>query len=807
MRNKTAALILTALIFATLTLTASAQIPLNMSYQARLADSTGNPVPDGPYDLEFNFYSDSTGGVPIWTEQFFGVNTNNGFFDVFLEMELDNLNAPLFMEVTVSGEILSPRTRMASVPYSAISHRVQGDIQTGEGFLRMNIPPDPYNPVAEIFSDENTNETSFKMSIPPDPVYPVIEMSADPVQSSFKLMDPVDEKEGFVALVSSSEHSMRLIDPVDENVAAVAISVDPAQSSFRMIDPVDKREGFVAITEASGNSIKLLNPDDDTTSAILMFAGPLQSSIKVIDPVDKREGFVLSTETSGNSMKLMDPGDDGVPVGEITAEPTQTSFKLMDPGDDGLGFEVLAGAAGNSIKMMDPGDDGITLIEMSGGVDGVATYKMFNPQPEPPSPEAAVEMKTMSHGGSYFTMNNLLGDVVGPLFEVSADPTGNTGLTIHAAEPTFASRVQVMAEYTDGASMTMFREGGTPHNEIKAMDLRVGSDIGGEFKIFDYSSNMEKEMLAISGSPSSGASLKMFNPQPEPPRAMVDIGATQLGASFAMAAPQAAGPGDQITDPMFEVTADSTGGAINIYDEIGKYMGLDPGPFTPGGYLYLIKSSGLAVDTNLTLGSDGYIRAENGVTIGPNTNSGFHTLVMGASTSASGDNSFAGGRHAQADHDNCFVWSEYPIGPSVVPLQTTTNNQFLVRATGGIAFYTNASMTYGVSLNADDYSWNSVMPPLTSRNSRDVDGADILYKIEQLPLKRYSADGENHHISPSPEEFNRLFDLGKTENQISAQDQSGIALAGIKEMINIINDLKDKNAELERRIAELERTR
>ncbi|UCC79205.1 MAG: hypothetical protein JSW64_13155, partial [Candidatus Zixiibacteriota bacterium] len=344
---------LASMVIAFFALTASAQIPLNMSYQARLADSTGNPVPDGPYDLEFNFYSDSTGGVPVWTEQFFGVNTSNGFFDVFLEMELDNLIGPLFMEVTVGGEILSPRSRMASVPYSAISHRVQGDIQTGEGFIRMVVPPDDQEPV--------------------------MEMVADPVQSSFKMMDPVDEKEGFVALVNSSEHSIKLIDPVDENVAAVAISVDPAQSSFRMIDPVDKREGFVALTEASGNSIKLMNPDDDTASAIVMSAGPLQSSIKVIDPVDKREGFVALADASGSSMKLIDPVDELEGLVALVGS-SASSIRLIDPVDEKEGFVLTSETSGNSLKLKDPVDDGITLIEINGGIDGNATYKMFNPQ-------------------------------------------------------------------------------------------------------------------------------------------------------------------------------------------------------------------------------------------------------------------------------------------------------------------------------------------------------------------------------------------------------------------------------------------
>jgi len=695
MRCKATAVILTALIFASVTLTASAQIPLNMSYQARLADSTGNPVPDGPYDLEFNFYSDSTGGVPIWTEQFFGVNTNNGFFDVFLEMELDNLNAPLFMEVMVGGDILSPRSRMASVPYSAISHRVQGDIITSEGYMVLT----------------NADGDSC------------VEMLADGLQSSIKTMDPVDKREGFVAQTNTSGSSIRLIIPDEDTASAIAMSAGPLQSSIRVIDPVDKREGFVALTETSGNLIKLLNPGDVTASAIELAAGPLQSSIKVIDPVDKREGFVALTEISGNSIKLLNPDDDTASAILLSAGPLQSSIRMIDPVDKREGFVLSTETSGNSMKLIDPGDDEITLIEMNGSIDGNGTIKMFNPQPEPPA--VVLEMNANQFGSSFAMAGP---QAAGPGDQIT-DPM-----------------IEVIADSSGGA-------------------INIYDEIG--------------KYLGFDPSPfTPGGLLRMYDPVAE--------------------------------DIKFEVSTTEDGAGIDIYDEIGKYMGFDPTPFTPGGYFYMIESTGFSVDTNLALGSDGYIRAENGVTIGPNTNTGIHTLVMGANTSASGDNSFAGGRHAQADHDNCFAWSDFPLGPSIVPLQTSADNQFLVRSSGGIRFFTNANLTSGVELTPGATSWSAITTLDGVRNLRPVDGKSILNKIEQLPISRYSYRSENEsaeHIGPLANDLHKQFGVGPDDKHISAQDQSGIALAGIKELISIINDLKTKNAELERRIVELEKTR
>ncbi|UCC80270.1 MAG: tail fiber domain-containing protein, partial [Candidatus Zixiibacteriota bacterium] len=260
---------------------------------------------------------------------------------------------------------------------------------------------------------------------------------------------------------------------------------------------------------------------------------------------------------------------------------------------------------------------------------------------------------------------------------------------------------------------------------------------------------------------------------------------------------------DPVADAVkFEVSSTEDGAGIDIYDEIGKYMGFDPTPFTPGGYLYMIESTGFVIDTNITMGSDGYIQVENGVTIGPNTNTGEHTLVMGEGTSASGNNSFAGGRHAQADHNNSFVWSDLPIGPSVVPLQTSSDNQFLVRSAGGIKFYTNANLTSGVELTPGSSSWSSITILDGIRNLRPVDGADILNKIEQLPINRYSFKSEDEnveHIGPMADDFHNLFGVGVDNQHIDMLDPSGIALAGIKELIkenkqlkNIVKELRDE---------------
>jgi len=43
-------------------------IPQVLSYQGRLTDATGVPVPDGEYSITFKLYTQPSSGNPFWSE-------------------------------------------------------------------------------------------------------------------------------------------------------------------------------------------------------------------------------------------------------------------------------------------------------------------------------------------------------------------------------------------------------------------------------------------------------------------------------------------------------------------------------------------------------------------------------------------------------------------------------------------------------------------------------------------------------------------------------------------------------------------
>ena len=98
-----------------------------IAYQGRLADTGGAPL-TGTYGMIFRLYSLSSGGMPLWTEQWTGSNSvavSDGLFNVMLgsltpiEQGTITGNDPLYLGITVgSDDEMTPRVQLGSVPYA-----------------------------------------------------------------------------------------------------------------------------------------------------------------------------------------------------------------------------------------------------------------------------------------------------------------------------------------------------------------------------------------------------------------------------------------------------------------------------------------------------------------------------------------------------------------------------------------------------------------------------------------------------------------------------------------------------------------
>ncbi len=109
--------ILLTIIFVFILGVALAAVPRQISYQGHLLDAGGDPL-SGSYDFEFRLMSAASGGVELWSESHDSLLVTEGVFHVVLG-ETNPItimfDEPLWLEITVSGETLTPCQALNSV--------------------------------------------------------------------------------------------------------------------------------------------------------------------------------------------------------------------------------------------------------------------------------------------------------------------------------------------------------------------------------------------------------------------------------------------------------------------------------------------------------------------------------------------------------------------------------------------------------------------------------------------------------------------------------------------------------------------
>jgi hypothetical protein len=105
-------------------LAAAQTVPASVTFTARLADN-GTPV-QGPKQFLFKLFPTLAGGTEVWSEsQMITVTEGDVNAELGASMPLSETvfaGARLYLEVSVDGTVLSPRTAVASVPYAMRSN-------------------------------------------------------------------------------------------------------------------------------------------------------------------------------------------------------------------------------------------------------------------------------------------------------------------------------------------------------------------------------------------------------------------------------------------------------------------------------------------------------------------------------------------------------------------------------------------------------------------------------------------------------------------------------------------------------------
>ena len=209
--------------------------------------------------------------------------------------------------------------------------------------------------------------------------------------------------------------------------------------------------------------------------------------------------------------------------------------------------------------------------------------------------------------------------------------------------------------------------------------------------------------------------------------------------------------------------------------------------------------------------------------------SGFVSTAVGNATTASGASSLAGGFASSAEGQTSLAFGNESrtIGTAAVALGTRAvagrgsfvfadntgsgcfgsgTHQFFVRASNGVAFFSNADSTTGVQLVAGGTQWSSVSDVRAKHRFRELDGDDVLAKIAAMPVTEWSyraQDDTIRHIGPTAQDFHAAFGLGEDPLRIGTLDADGVALAAIKALEARSRQHADEVSALRAEVAQL----
>lgn len=122
---------------AAFTLTAHAQVPDAINYQAVARDAAGNLIANQDIEIMFRIYDVPTGGTEVFAEEHASVPTNQfGLFSVQIGTgsvitgslgSIDWSTASKWLEVTVEGTVIASRSQLVAVPYALLAKRAEID--------------------------------------------------------------------------------------------------------------------------------------------------------------------------------------------------------------------------------------------------------------------------------------------------------------------------------------------------------------------------------------------------------------------------------------------------------------------------------------------------------------------------------------------------------------------------------------------------------------------------------------------------------------------------------------------------------
>ena len=188
---------------------------------------------------------------------------------------------------------------------------------------------------------------------------------------------------------------------------------------------------------------------------------------------------------------------------------------------------------------------------------------------------------------------------------------------------------------------------------------------------------------------------------------------------------------------------------------------------------------------------------------------GAYATIPGGYGNTAAIYSMAAGYRAKAIHGGSFVWADVSNVDS--DFVDTGNNQFLIRAVGGVGINKNnpaAALDVAGNAIVSGKMTCQVLELTSDRQQKTgfapVDNRTILDQVARLPLStwRYTNEPAVRHIGPVAQDFQAAFGVGSDDKHIATVDADGVALASIQALYQLLREKDQEMASLRRQLTE-----
>ncbi|MBI5216457.1 MAG: hypothetical protein HY960_11960 [Ignavibacteriae bacterium] len=604
------------------------QIPRKLSYQGLLTDSSGVPLTNGNYDMTFKLYNLPAGGTLRFTESHIGVPVEQGTFSVTLGSVAPltvTFKESLYVDVTVDN---GPASLTYPVTFSS----------------RTELTAAPYalGPWAPI--DDKVyfyGKVGIGLSNPTS----ALEVEGTTTTEGFKMIDGASD--GFI-MQSDADGNASWVNANTISVSGDNLGNHTATQNINLngnwLSNDGDNEGIYVDT--SGNvgigttstlsKFEVIKTSDEDNYAIVGKASPTSSVVKSsVGVTGFAQGYPPNSSLKGS------PGTSVGVMGVANYSNSENAFgvyaalstSLPDPKLVTTNSALYADGSGGSYSgLFVNGEVGIGTIAPTQTLEVVGTTKTTNFQMTNGASAGLVLQSDASGNASWVNPSTLTGSYL------SLSGGTMTGAITSTGDPSIT-----MGKGNFGTSNT--NEG------TQASVAGSNNHARGNFSVISGGGGAEAdsnsatgEYTTIGGGRGNIASYDH---------------ATIGGGYFNQAKRYYTTIGGGYTNTISASYGTVGGGAQNLVSQQYGIIG-GGGSNTASGF-----------SSTISGGSS-------------NTASGeYSTISGGESNTASGAYSFAAGRRAQALHDGSFVWADQ----TDEDFSSTSTNQFLIRATGGMRVY------------------------------------------------------------------------------------------------------------------------